>query len=215
MKRSKFKFVSLLSEGFDSPVASYLLIKKRFTPIFLSFLTSATQNDKMKRKIIAITKKLSEFTPNSLKLYFINHVSNLENIKKNAARKLTCVLCKRLMYRIAKRICQSEDINIFVTGDILGEQASQTLDNLYIYSDLLANYTKLSPLIGFNKLEILEISRQIGLYQICAEKLEACQYNPQYPETHAKKKEVKKNEERLKLNDMIDHSINNAEILYI
>ncbi|MFO8019467.1 MAG: hypothetical protein R6U96_12625 [Promethearchaeia archaeon] len=212
---NNFKFVSLLSEGFDSPIASYLLIKKQFTPVFLSFLTSDSQNEEMKQKIVKIVNKLSDFTVHPIKLFFINHISNLKTIKKKAARKLTCILCKRLMYRIAKRICRSENTNILVTGDILGEQASQTLDNLYIYNEVLTNYIKLSPLIGFNKLEILEISREAGLYQICANKLESCHYNPQYPETHAKKREVQKYEDRLDLNEIIDRSINLADVLYI
>mgnify|MGYP006279443093 CR=1 FL=1 len=209
------KFIALLSEGFDSPIASYLLLKKKFKPIFLSFLTSDSQNEKMKQKIIKICEKLADHSNSNLKIYFIPHLSNLKYIKENAARKLTCVLCKRLMYRIAKKICQLEGTNIIATGDILGEQASQTLDNIYIYNDVLKNNIKLTPLIGFNKLEILEFSKELGLYEICAEKLNACQSNPRYPETHAKRKEIQKYESRFQFIEIIENSIKKAEILYI
>ena len=128
------KFISLLSGGLDSPIAANLMIKKGFKPVFLSFLTSDDIDHSMRNKIIAIINKLSTYTDFKLKLYLINHDPNLELFKQNCERKLTCILCKRLMIRIAIHIGKIENTTYIVTGDILGEQASQTLSNLYAVS---------------------------------------------------------------------------------
>ncbi|MFX1498720.1 MAG: hypothetical protein ACFFBH_14445, partial [Promethearchaeota archaeon] len=105
------KFISLLSTGLDSPVAAYLILKKKFTPIFLSFLTSSDQTQAMKQGIIQIVEILSKFTEGKLKVYFILHYLNLNIIKQVCERKLTCILCKRLMIRIAMRIANLEKTN--------------------------------------------------------------------------------------------------------
>lgn len=207
------KFVSLLSGGLDSPIAAYLMIKKGFQPIFLSFLTSDTAEHSLKEKIIQIVKRLKELTKVNQKIYFINHDQNLELFKELCERKLTCVLCKRLMIRIAQEIGKKEETNIIVTGDILGEQASQTLDNLYIYNNIMKNYIILRPLIGWNKENVIELNQKIGLYEVVSAPSSSCEYNPQYPETHAKFSEVIKSESNVQIDQLIAASIQRAEIL--
>ena len=207
------KFISLLSGGLDSPIASYLMIKKGFKPIFLSFLTSDDEDHTLKNKIITIIRRLSEFTDFKIKSYLINHDPNLDIFLQDCERKLTCILCKRLMIRIAEYIGKLEHTNIIVTGDILGEQASQTLSNLYAYHDLAKDYIILRPLIGFNKQEVIQLNDKIGLYRICSQKSASCQFNPQYPETHAKPSEVYKAESLYDPKELIVASLKNAEIL--
>ena len=207
------KFISLLSGGLDSPIAAYLMIKKGFTPIFLSFLTSDDLKHSMRLKVLKIIELLKKFTEEKIKIYLINHNSNLNLFKKICERKLTCILCKRLMIRIAKHIGIREDTNLIVTGDILGEQASQTLDNLYTYNDLIENFIVLRPLIGWNKQDVIDLNRKIGLYEISSQPSASCQYNPQYPETHAKSLEVLKSESKIDINNLVIQSLKNAESL--
>ena len=207
------KFISLLSGGLDSPIAAYLMIKKGFKPVFLSFLTSDDIDHSMRNKILSIIFKLSTYTDFKLKLYLINHDPNLELFKQNCERKLTCILCKRLMIRTAIHIGKIENTTFIVTGDILGEQASQTLSNLHVYNDLAKDITILRPLISFNKLDVIQLNRNIGLYEICSQKSASCQYNPQYPETNAKAFEVHKAESLYDTDNLITKALLNAEIL--
>ena len=209
------KFISLFSGGLDSPIAVYLMIKKGLNPILLTFLTSDDNEHSMRKKIIKVVEKLTKFTDDEIKLYLINHDPNLEILKEKCDRKLTCVLCKRLMIRIAKTIGKSEGTNIIVTGDILGEQASQTLDNLYAYNNLMKDHILLRPLIGRDKLEIIKMNENIGLYEIISKSSAGCQYNPQFPETHARISEVRNVEKRIEMEDLIIRSLKNAEILII
>ena len=207
------KFISLLSGGLDSPIAAYVMIKRGFTPTFLTFLTSDDYEDSLKKKVINIVKILTTFTDNKLKIYFINHDNNLEGFKQSCDRKLTCVLCKRLMLRIAKQLGKLEGTNIIVTGDILGEQASQTLDNLYSYNNIIQDFILLRPLIGCDKQEVININKQIGLYNTSSESSAGCQFNPQYPETHAKLVEVEDSELKVNISELVESSISSAEIL--
>ena len=207
------KFISLLSGGLDSPIAAYVMIKRGFTPTFLTFLTSDDYEDSLKKKVIKIVNNLTTFTDDKLKIYFINHDNNLEGFKQTCDRKLTCVLCKRLMIRIAKQLGKIEGTNIIVTGDILGEQASQTLDNLYSYNNIIQDFILLRPLIGCDKQEVININKQIGLYNTSSESSAGCQFNPQYPETHAKLFEVEDSELKVNISDLVENSINSAEIL--
>lgn len=213
MNNETIQFISLLSGGLDSPVAAYLMMKRGFKPIFLSFLTSDDKQQTMKKKVIQITQILTKFTEERIKLYFINHDSNLNLFKAKCERKLTCILCKRLMIRIAKEIGEIHNTNIIVTGDILGEQASQTLDNLYVYNNLIENFMIIRPLIGWDKQEVINLNKKIGLFEFSSQKSASCQFNPQFPETHAKFNEVIQSESRLDLNNEVKRSIEQAEVL--
>ena len=207
------KFISLLSGGLDSPIASLLMIEKGFRPIFISFLTSDDIDQSMRQKVLKLIEFLKKITKEKIKIYLINHDPNLNLFKQVCERKLTCILCKRLMIRIAKQIAREEGTNIIVTGDILGEQASQTLDNLYSYNNIIQDFILLRPLIGCDKQEVININKQIGLYQTSSEASAGCQFNPQYPETHAKLFEVEESELKVNITDLVENSIRNAEIL--
>ncbi len=207
------KFVSLLSGGLDSSIAAYLMIKRGFIPVFLSFLTSDDENHSMKNKVIDLAKLLSKHTDNELKIYIINHDDNLEAFKQFCDRKLTCVLCKRLMLRTAKRLGSLENTNIIVTGDILGEQASQTLDNLYSYNNIIQDFIVLRPLIGCDKQEVINMNKKIGSYEVSSIPSAGCKFNPQYPETHAKPNEIQNSESKINIFDLVENSIENAEVL--
>jgi len=207
------KFVSLLSGGLDSPVGAYLMTTRGFKPIFLSFLTSDDLNQSMKKKVIKLIDQLKILLNQEIKIYFINHDPNLTIFQKSCERKLTCVLCKRLMLRIATEIAKKENTKIIVTGDILGEQASQTLDNLISYNDILDGFITLRPLIGWDKIEVINLNKKLGLYEITSQKSASCQYNPKYPETHAKKKDIEKSELNVNIPQIVKESIERAEVL--
>jgi thiamine biosynthesis protein ThiI len=206
------KVISLMSDGIDSPVAAYLMMKKGFVPVFLTFITTEAQHKQMENKIQKIVERLKNFTSHQLKLYLIPHTTTLSRIIKKCPRKLTCILCKRLMYRIAMKIGDKEGTNVVLTGDILGEQASQTLSNLHSYHSLFEGYIKISPLIGMNKLDVTKINKEIGVYEICSQKLQSCQFFPQYPETNAKKPEINHAETLIDVNELIKASLDKAKV---
>jgi len=207
------KFISLFSGGFDSPLAAVLMIKQKFVPIFLSFLTSDDKMHSMKNKVIKIIEKLKLLANDQFKVYIINYDNTLNVLKNNCERKLTCILCKRLMLRIARIIALKENTNIIVTGDILGEQASQTLDNLYSYNEMAKDFIILRPLIAFDKNEVIRVISEFDLYDIISQPSAVCNFNPQYPETHAKLGDVKLSEKKIDIDELVKKAIATIEIL--
>lgn len=186
--------VVLLSTGLDSPIASYLMMKQGHDLIAISFLNGGEMREKNKAKVLATAKKLVELTQRKILLYLFDYDGNLDQIIAQADRKLTCILCKRTMLFIAEAFAKEYGALGIINGDILGEQASQTLDNLFVVNKIIDQVPVIRPLIGFDKLDVIRISQAIGLYPISLMEGIGCTRNPKYPETHAKLEEVLESE---------------------
>jgi thiamine biosynthesis protein ThiI len=180
------KLVALLSTGLDSPVACYLMMKQGFDIISLSFLNGGEKAEINKKKILTIGKKLVELTHRSIHMHFVNYDSYLDEFILNCERKVTCILCKRTMLYTATALAKKYKAEGIINGDILGEQASQTLDNLFVVHQINLEVPVLRPLIGFDKLDVIRISRATGLYDLSLLEGIGCTRNPKYPETHAR-----------------------------
>ncbi|UYP46383.1 tRNA sulfurtransferase [Candidatus Lokiarchaeum ossiferum] len=178
-------FVSLLSTGLDSPIASYLIMKQGYNCFGLSFLNGKENRNLNKEKIIQIGKKLVELTKRKMRLHFVDYDAIVEVFKEKCEPKLTCVICKRTMIHTAVYLTHFYKASMIVNGDILGEQASQTLDNLYAVHQINKEVPVVRPLIGFDKLDIIKISQKVGLYELSLIKGPACENNPKHPETRA------------------------------
>ena len=119
----------------------------------------------------------------------------LKSIKKD---NFTCIFCKRKMLKIAEKYAKYLDCDAIVTGDNLGQVASQTLKNLRVIGEDI-KYPILRPLIGLDKNDIVKIAKEIGTYEISTEKEIRCPYLPKHPKTIAKPEDIKKIKEKVKL----------------
>ncbi len=173
------KVVSLLSGGIDSAVATWMMMKRGCDPILLHLYINE-HSLKNAKEIYEILREYSS----TLEFMDIEHISFLEKIKGN---KYTCILCKREMIRKAERVAEENRAKGIVTGDSLGQVASQTLDNLFVISQA-ATIPIYRPLIGLDKKEIIEIAKKIGVYGKVS-KFE-CEYAPKYPITKARLEKV-------------------------
>jgi len=209
------KFIGLLSGGLDSPVAIYLMMKKGFDCVLLNFYQNIDLEQINKKKILEIAKKIKEITGKGLIIYFINNRDILTIFKNSTKRKLTCILCKRLMLRIAEKLAIINKADFIVNGDILGEQASQTLDNLVQIQSVIKKIPVIRPLIGYEKLEVIRISQKLNLYELSILQGISCDFNPKFPETHAKISDIEETERNIDFNQWINKLIENAEIVEI
>ena len=190
-------FISLLSTGLDSPIATYLIMKKKMDCFSLSFLNGGEKIEENRNKIIQVGKRLVKLTHRQLRMHFVDYDRIAEQIQAKCNPKLTCVICKRTMILVAKELAKFYNAKSIVNGDILGEQASQTLDNLYVVNQVNRDIPIIRPLIGFDKLDIIKISQELGFYELSLITGPACEFNPKFPETRAKIKEVIQSEENL------------------
>ena len=182
------KVVALVSGGIDSPVAAFLMMKRGCEVIVLHF-NNYPYTSGSNEKVLKIIEKLSEYSSSKLKFYEIKYGEYLKKCIENAPSRLTCVLCKSGMYKIAEKLAKQEGALAIVDGSSLGQVASQTLPNI-----LATRYSTampvLSPLIGFDKIEIEEIGKKIGTFDISILPAGGCTAVPKYPETNAELEKV-------------------------
>jgi thiamine biosynthesis protein ThiI len=209
------KFVMLLSGGLDSPVSLYLLMNKGFDAIALSFLTGYDPESRSNDKIIKIASKISHLTKKTIKLYISDHNSTLETFTEKGLKKLTCIMCKRYMLHAARLLAIKENASFIANGDILGEQASQTLDNLVQVQKAVTDIPIIRPLIGFEKAEVIKLSQKLGLFGLSSLPAPPCKFNPKYPETHAKSNDVFESEKEINYDEIAQSILNNSKIISI
>jgi thiamine biosynthesis protein ThiI len=210
------KTVCLLSGGIDSPVACWLTMKRGspVTPIYID--NDPFTDEQTKQKAIDITKKLAEWSTGHLnRLFIVPNGKNIKNIQEKAPLRFTCLLCKRLMYRIAEKIAGAEEAYGVVTGEAIGEQASQTMQNLFVIDEASIRYPIHRPLLGFDKLETEALARKIGTFQISISKAKSCCAAPSKPATKAKLEEVKEAEKALDMNSMAEKAWKASRVVEI
>jgi len=136
----------------------------------------------------------------------------LRSFVEQAPRELTCVLCKRAMLKVAEQIAGKVRAEAIVTGESLGQVASQTLTNLRII-DQASNLPVLRPLIGMDKVEIERMARAIGTFEISTKPAAGCSAVPRYPETYAKLEKVLEAESRLDIQALVDVALNKEKLV--
>jgi len=206
------KVVCLASGGTDSPVAAWLTVRKGLVPVFVYFDNAPFTDEVAKQKALDTVKKLGL---ESAKVYVVHNGDNLAEIVRNCPRNLTCVLCRRLMYRVAEKIALNEGAEALVTGEIIGEHASQTLRNLRVENQVLSEVTVLRPLIGMDKIEVENWARKIGTFDTSTKPASCCTGAPPKPRTRAGLEEAQKAEQRLNIKDMIERDLKNITVIIV
>jgi len=203
------KVIALLSGGIDSPVASYLLMKRGARVIFVHFLNETVQ--KSENKVIDLVKVLTKYQLNSI-LYIVRFGEIQKEIIKSIPAKQRMIIYRRVMFRIAEKIAKKVDTKAFVTGDSVAQVASQTLDNLRVIYQV-ANHPVLAPLIGMNKQEIMDMAQEIGTYETSIQPYsDCCSFLiHKHPETKAEIEIIEKIESNLNLEKIMRLAEKNTE----
>jgi thiamine biosynthesis protein ThiI len=196
------KGLLLLSSGIDSPAAGKMMIDKGVEVIALHLKLS--DNEKEEKKVTDLAKKVGV---NKLFFAELRHAHNA--YRENCNPRFTCVFCKRMMLRIAERVAEKEKCDFIITGENMGQVASQTLDNMVVIQTVV-KMKVLSPLLGFDKNEIIKLARRFGTYEMSIQKSPGCPYLPQHPATGAKLEKVEQEEAKLDINELVDESVKSA-----
>jgi len=206
--------VGLLSGGIDSAVACWLVMKRGCPVMPLYFDNTPFTDETTTERALNVAEALFGWAVGfPRKVYVVQHGQNLKKIIEDSSRRFTCLLCKRMMYRIAEGLAEMMGAEGIVTGEAIGEQASQTLTNLRVLNDAVKKYPIHRPLLGFDKAETETIARKIGTYQISSRKGGGCTAAPSKPATMAKLEEVMKAEEKLNIKEMVEGSIKSLEVV--
>lgn len=182
---SQGRVVALLSSGIDSPVAAWLLMKRGCGVIPLHFTVSQAQTNQV-QSIIDRLNRHAYGRP--LRPIILSHQyvlgPDLDRLRELRQERWTCLFCKRAMLAKAAEIAEEMGASALVTGDSLGQVASQTLSNLEVISYGIPKPV-LRPLIGLDKTEIMDLARQIGTYEPSIGHSQACPFLPDRPLTQA------------------------------
>ncbi|MBE8540641.1 tRNA uracil 4-sulfurtransferase ThiI [Geoglobus acetivorans] len=165
------KVVTLISGGIDSPVSAFMAMKRGAEVVAVHFFNSTIHSPSVRKKIHDLARKLSEY--HRIKLYMVPFVQIQREIIAKIPADYRMVVYRRSMMRMASMIAEKENAKAIFTGDNLGQVASQTLDNMRTIYEA-AQYPVLTPLIGLDKDEIIEVARKIGTYEISILPYEDC-----------------------------------------
>lgn len=191
--RSQGKGVALLSGGIDSPVASYMMMKRGMELSLIHYF----QSSRLLEKVFRNKELLEQYSPYPIEIKILDHRKmigkTVMELRRKGEQRWTCIFCKREMYKEGEDYAREVGGKAIITGEDLGQVASQTLDNLNTIEEKV-NIPVFRPLIGFDKLEIEKLSEKIGAFDIFLTDTASCDcyFLPPRPRTKSDLEELKK-----------------------
>jgi len=207
---SQGRAVALFSGGIDSPVAAWLMMKRgvETLPLFMD-QTPYVGPSYLERAKKAF-RTLAAYTPvERFNLYAAPMGPVMRRILESPEPRFTCVLCKRAMYRVAEQFAGRVRARAIVTGESLGQVASQTLENLYVL-DHAVSMPVLRPLVGLDKVDIEAMARDVGTYEVTARTVEGCKAVPDKPSTASRLSKIEELEKGLGLASLCAEAADNV-----
>ncbi|MEA2054613.1 MAG: hypothetical protein U9O96_05810 [Candidatus Thermoplasmatota archaeon] len=205
------KAISLLSGGIDSPVAFYIMAK-RMECIALHMNNEPFGGREEEQKVIDIVRHLAHDINKEIIVYIVPFGGIIQKeIYEHCEERYRCIICKRMMYRIAEKIGRKKKADMIATGENLGQVASQTLQNLMVLEESV-EMPVVRPLIGLDKEEIIKIAKRIGTYEISIKKAAPCLLVPRKPSTWAGLDRIYKEEKKMDFQALIKEAVKGARM---
>jgi thiamine biosynthesis protein ThiI len=202
---SSGRVLSLLSGGIDSPIASYLMMKRGCRVSYLHFHPFHDNAEAENSKIMEIVRKLLPYSGETTVTFTPSYEFQIATV--NVPAKYDLILFRRFMFKVAERIAEAEGAKALVTGESLAQVASQTLENIVAASRGL-RIPVFRPLIAFDKEEIVNVAKKIGTYELSIKPYkDCCSIIARHPETRAKLEIVEKLERQIDLDSVVSRSI--------
>lgn len=203
----------LLSGGIDSPVAGFEMAKRGLRQDILHFDSFPYTSPQAKEKVITLAKSIKKFI--GAKFMYICSMTKLqEEFHVNCATEYAINLLRRSMIRVANYVCNKFNYKTIITGESLGQVASQTIESLTT-TNAVAEFPVLRPLISFNKDDIIKIAKDIGTYETSILPYEDCctVFLPRNPVIKPKIKEAEREEAKVNLEYLLNYVIENIEVI--
>ena len=203
--------VTLLSGGIDSPVSTYMIAKRGVRLIPVHFFSFPYTSQQAKDKVVELGRQLTEYCGRmTLEVVPFTHIQ--EEIRDKCPEEYFTLIMRRFMMRIAKRIADANGAKAVVTGENLGQVASQTMEAM-ASTQAVIDMPVLQPLIGMDKEEIVTLARRIGTFETSILPYEDCctVFTPRHPRTHPKLKDVEAAEAALDIEALVDEAVRGIE----
>ena len=205
----------LISGGIDSPVAAYMMAKRGLKLTAIHFASPPYTSKRAEDKVVRLLRRVSRYA-GKMTMYTVPFTKIQETIKNECPEELFTIIMRRLMMQISSRIAEDNKCTALITGESLGQVASQTIGALSCTDDA-ADLIVFRPLIGMDKQEIIDISYKIDTYDISIEPYEDCctVFTPKHPRTRPVLEYVKAAQEKADFEPMIEEAIANLRVTEI
>ncbi|WP_163581632.1 tRNA uracil 4-sulfurtransferase ThiI [Gracilibacillus saliphilus] len=212
---SSGKSLLLLSGGIDSPVAGYLTMKRGVQLEAIHFHSPPYTSERAKEKVLDLAEKLS-FYGHSIKVHIVPFTALQQKIHREIPHGYSMTVMRRMMMRISEAVAEQEGILSLVTGESLGQVASQTMESMHAIN-AVTNYPVIRPLVAMDKDEIIRISEEIDMYDISIRPFEDCctVFVPKQPKTKPKLEKVEQFEANIKFESDIKEILSSIETVEI
>lgn len=209
------KAMLLLSGGIDSPVAAYMMAKRGICVEAIHFAAPPYTSERARLKVERLCEKLTPYC-GDIKFFCVPFTKIQEALRDNCPEELFTIIMRRLMMEIAQRVAAKEDCMALITGESVGQVASQTLGAM-VCTDAACRIPVFRPVIGMDKTEIIEISRKIDTFETSIEPYEDCctVFTPKHPKTRPILEEVVKAQESFDFEPLIAEAVENTELKVI
>ncbi|MGD0177229.1 MAG: hypothetical protein ABSC50_10435 [Candidatus Bathyarchaeia archaeon] len=207
----------LISGGIDSPVAAWLLMRKGVEPVFVYFDNYPLCDQAAESLAIETVRRLCERAKlQRARVYVVSHAPDLQVILSKCPAKFACMLSRRIMFRVAEGIADRERCDAIVTGDAVGQKASQTLQNIVAADCVLNKVRVLRPLVGMNKQQIVKFAMEIGTYEVSIRPgVASCGVPTDNPSTSARRDRLAEVETALDISGMVARAVQSARVLTV
>lgn len=209
------KGMVLLSGGIDSPVAAWMMAKRGMVIDAVHFHSYPYTSPRAQQKVEELAEIISSYC-GKINMTIINLLPIQEEIVSNCPEDETTILVRRFMMRIAEKIALKQNDLMLITGENLGQVASQTAEALVV-TDQSVELPVMRPLIGMDKVEIMDMARKIGTYEKSIEPYEDCctVFLPKHPVTKPRLEKILNSESKLDVDSLVEMAVNSAEEIEI
>lgn len=209
------KGLLLLSGGIDSSVAGFLMAKRGVEISGVHFHSYPFTSERAEEKVKNLAKTLSIYT-GRIKLYSVNILEIQKELNAKCPEKEMTILSRRFMMRIAEKIAIENNIDVLITGESLGQVASQTVEGLTVTNNAVDKLV-IRPLIGFDKVKIINIAKEIETYETSILPYDDCctLFLPKHPVTKPKIEDIENSEKNIDIDRLVEEAIATMKIHYI
>ena len=209
------KGMILLSGGIDSPVAAFMMAKRGMMIEAIHFHSYPYTSERARQKVEDLASKLAIYC-STFRMHVVNLLPIQEQIVQNCPEDETTILVRRFMMKIAEKLAENNGCGMLITGESLGQVASQTAQSL-VCTDNAVNMPVMRPLIAMDKVDIIDIAREIDTYDISIEPFEDCctVFLPKHPVTKPKLVNILNSESKLDVEKLVDDAVESVETVTI
>ncbi len=206
------KAMLLLSGGIDSPVAGYMMAKRGISVSAIHFVSPPYTSDRALLKVEQLCEKITDYC-GDINFYCVPFTEIQEELKRRCPEEYFTIIMRRLMMEIAQRICEKEQCLALITGESVGQVASQTLHAM-VCTDAVCKIPVFRPLIGMDKTEIIEIARKIDTFDISILPYEDCctVFTPKHPKIRPQLSLIEEAQEAGNFGEMIEKAVADTEV---